>query len=106
MIQRKFFQVGDIAPGTPVPQFHGQGGPGAGGDAFGVGHNAVPNAPQGYGNGNAQFASAGIAGQAGAQWNTTFGKTIFEYGKIAFIIRCKAHNKIICEYFRSRSSAK
>ncbi|VDN03674.1 unnamed protein product [Thelazia callipaeda] len=66
-------KVGDIAPGTPVPQFHGQGGPGAAGDAFSVAHNAVPSAPQGYGNGNAQFAGAGIAGQAGAQWNTTFG---------------------------------
>ncbi|MCP9265117.1 Far upstream element-binding protein 1 [Dirofilaria immitis] len=66
-------KVGDIAPGTPVPQFNGRGGPGAGGDACGVGHNAVPSAPQGYGNGNAQFAGAGIAGQAGAQWNTTFG---------------------------------
>lgn len=37
----------------------------------------MPSAPQGYGNGNAQFAGAGIAGQAGAQWNTTFGKHIF-----------------------------
>uniref|UniRef100_A0A915PJM8 K Homology domain-containing protein n=1 Tax=Setaria digitata TaxID=48799 RepID=A0A915PJM8_9BILA len=77
-------KVGDIAPGTPVPQFHGQGGPGAGGDAFGVGHNAVPSAPQGYGNGNAQFAGAGIAGQTGAQWNTTFGHQQNDPGQAAW----------------------
>lgn len=61
-----------------MPQFHGQGGPAAGGDAFGVGHSAVPGAPQGYGNGSTQFPGAGIAGQAGAQWNTTFGRLCFK----------------------------
>lgn len=69
-------KVGDISPGTPVPQFHGQGGPGAGGDAFGVGHNAGPGgAPQGYGNGNNQFGGAGVGQQSAAgQWNNSFGQ--------------------------------
>lgn len=66
-------KVGDISPGTPVPQFHGQGAPGAAGDTYGVGHATGPAGPQGYGNGTNQFGAANVGAQPASQWNSTFG---------------------------------
>ena len=66
-------KVGDIQPGTPVPQFHGQGAPGTAGDTYGVAHAAGPAGPQGYGNGTNQFAAAGVGAQPAGQWNNNFG---------------------------------
>lgn len=66
-------KVGDISPGTPVPQFHGQGAPGAAGETYGVGHTTGPAGPQGYGNGTNQFGAAGVGAQPANQWNSTFG---------------------------------
>lgn len=73
--------MGDISPGTPVPQFMGQGGPAAAGDSFGVAHAAGQGAPQPYGNGTAQFGAA----QAGAQWNSNFGKFLVVDFLMAFL---------------------
>lgn len=65
-------KVGDISPGTPVPQFTGPGAPGAG-DAYAMAHAAVPGAPQGYGNGTAQFGATAVGAPGAGQWNTAFG---------------------------------
>ena len=54
-------QVGDIAPGTPVPPFMGAGGGGGG-------------ATQMYG-GGAPFNGGGFAAMGGgAQWNNSFSQ--------------------------------
>lgn len=70
---KHFFEVGDISPGTPVPQFHVQGAPGTAGDTYGVGQAAGPAGPQGYGNGTNQFGAAGVGAQPAGQWNNNFG---------------------------------
>lgn len=77
-------KVGDVSPGTPVPQFHGQGGPGAAGDGYSVGHNAGPaGGPQGYGNGTSHFGGA-VGGQSTAQWNAGFGHQQNDPGQAAW----------------------
>ncbi|KHN86896.1 Far upstream element-binding protein 1, partial [Toxocara canis] len=76
-------KVGDISPGTPVPQFQGQGGPGGAGDAYGVGHNAGPGGPQGYGNGTSHFGGA-VGGQSTGQWNAGFGHQQNDPGQAAW----------------------
>ncbi|MFH4980029.1 hypothetical protein AB6A40_006738 [Gnathostoma spinigerum] len=64
-------KVGDIAPGTPLPQFQGAGAPVP--DGFGMAHNVGPGGPAGYGNGTAQFGGGAVGAQAAGQWNNSFG---------------------------------
>lgn len=77
-------KVGDLSPGTPVPQFHGQGGPAGAGDAFNAAHNAGPGVPHGYGNGTSQFGGAGVGGQPAGQWNSSFGHQQSDPGQAAW----------------------